>query len=106
MKSADAQVMAEPRRAARAGADVREARERLGWSLADLATNLRIRLPYLQALEEGRFALLPGNAYALAFVRTYARALGLDAEEIVRRFKAETAEINRRPELVFPIPMA
>ena len=49
--------------------------------------------------------MLPGNAYALAFVRTYASALGLDAEEMVRRFRAEAAEFGRRTELVFPIPM-
>lgn len=91
--------------AARAGADLRAARERLGLSLDDVACTLRIRPPHLEALEEGRIGLLPGNAYALAFVRTYAGALGLDAEEMVRRFKAETVEFSRRPELVFPVPM-
>ncbi len=49
--------------------------------------------------------MLPGNAYALAFVRTYAKALGLDAEEMVRRFKTEAAEVSRRAELIFPVPM-
>ncbi len=96
---------AEPPAAARAGADLREARERLGLSLDDIAFKLRIRPPHLEALEEGRISLLPGHAYALAFVRTYAGALGLDAEEMVRRFKAEAAEFGRQPELVFPVPM-
>jgi cytoskeleton protein RodZ len=91
--------------AARAGADLREARERLGVPLHDVALKLRIRLPHLEALEEGRISMLPGNAYALAFVRTYANALGLDAEEMVRRFKTEAAEFSRRTELAFPIPM-
>jgi cytoskeleton protein RodZ len=97
--------MAEPPAAVRAGADLREARERLGWSLQDVAAQLRIRLPHLEALEEGRISQLPGSAYAVAFMRTYARALGLDDEEMVRRFKAEVAEVGRRTELVFPIPM-
>ena len=70
-----------------------------------MAAELRIRLPHLEALEEGRIAQLPGNAYAVAFMRSYARALGLDDEEMVRRFKAEVAEVGRRTELVFPIPM-
>jgi cytoskeleton protein RodZ len=91
--------------ATRAGADLREARERLGLSLHDVALTLRIRMPHLEALEEGRISLLPGNAYALAFVRTYASTLGLDAEEMVRRFRTEAAEFGRRTELVFPIPM-
>ncbi|MDR3533645.1 MAG: DUF4115 domain-containing protein [Rhodopila sp.] len=98
-------VVTEPRAAARAGADLRAARERLGLSLHDVSCDLRIRLAHLEALEEGHISLLPGNAYALAFVRTYARALGLDAEEMVRRFRAEAAEVSRRTELVFPIPM-
>ncbi len=105
MMSTVTQVMAEPPAAVRAGADLRAARERLGWSLNDVAEHLRIRLAYLEALEQGRISLVPGNAYALAFMRTYATALGLDAAEIVRRFKAEAAEVSRRTELVFPIPM-
>lgn len=94
-----------PPAAARAGADLREARETLGLSLHDAAFRLRIRLPHLESLEEGRISTLPGNAYALAFVRTYAGFLGLDAEEMVRRFKIEAAEFGRRTELMFPIPM-
>ncbi len=103
--SAVTRGMTEPPAAVRAGADLRAARERLGWSLPEMAAELRIRLPHLEALEEGRISQLPGNAYAVAFMRSYARALGLDDEEMVRRFKAEVAEVGRRTELVFPIPM-
>jgi cytoskeleton protein RodZ len=94
-----------PLAAPRAGADLRAARERLGWPIEDVSAALRIRLPHLEALEEGRIDLLPGNAYAVGFLRTYARALGLDPDEIARRFKAEASEVNRRTELVFPAPM-
>jgi cytoskeleton protein RodZ len=105
MMSTVTRGMAEPPAAVRAGADLREARERLGWPLEELAAELRIRLPHLEALEEGRISQLPGNAYAVAYVRSYARAIGLDDEEMVRRFKAEVAEVGRRTELVFPIPV-
>ena len=94
-----------PSAAPRAGADLRAARERLGWPIEDVSAALRIRLPHLEALEEGRIDLLPGNAYAVGFLRTYARALGLDPDEIARRFKAEASEVNRRTELIFPAPM-
>ncbi len=70
------------------GAGLREVRERLGWRLGDLATNLRIRLEFLEAIEAGNLQALPGVAYRAGFVRTYARALGLDPEEILRRFRA------------------
>jgi cytoskeleton protein RodZ len=98
-------LVTEPPAAERAGADLRAARERLGLTLHDVAFNLRIRMPHLEALEEGRISLLPGNAYALAFVRTYATAIGLDPEEMVRRFKTEAAAFSSRTELVFPVPM-
>jgi cytoskeleton protein RodZ len=91
--------------APRAGADLRAARERLGWDLPDVAAMLRIRSFYLEALESGRLKNLPGNVYAVGFLRTYATALGLDVEEVSRRFRAEVGEIPRHSELVFPVPM-
>lgn len=106
MMSAVTPMGTETAAAVRAGADLKAARDRLGLSLEDVASKLRIRLPHLEALEEGRLSALPGNAYALAFVRTYAGAIGLDAEEMVRRFKSEPVEFSCRPELVFPVPMA
>ena len=91
--------------AARVGAELRAARQRLGWNLPDVANGLRIRLPYLEAIEEGRLSALPGNAYAVGFVRTYANSLGLDADEVSRRFRAEVQEINKKTELSFPAPV-
>jgi len=91
--------------AARVGAELRAARNRLGWALPDVAATLRIRLPYLQAIEDGRVADLPGNTYAVGFLRTYASALGLDAAEAARRFRAEAQEVNRKTELEFPAPV-
>jgi len=91
--------------APRAGADLRAARERLAWPIEDVAAALCIRQAHLEALEDGRIDLLPGAAYAVGFLRSYAKALGLDPNEIVRRFKAEAGEVNRRIELVFPAPM-
>ncbi len=92
--------------AARVGADLRAARERLGWTLPAIAAHLRIREPYLAALEDGRIDDLPGIAYAVGFLRSYAAVLGLDPAEIIRRFRAEAAAAaNRRPELNFPAPV-
>ena len=70
--------------------------KRLGWLLPDVATALRIRLPYLEAIEDGRWPELPGNAYALGFVRAYAKLLGLDPEEMARRFRAEAGACERQ----------
>ncbi len=91
--------------AVRVGSDLRAARERLGWTLPAIAAHLRIRLAYLEALEDGRIADLPAIAYAAGFLRTYAQALGLDPSEMGRRFRAEAAEANRKTELNFPAPV-
>lgn len=88
----------------RVGLDLRAARERLGWTLADLASHLRIRLPFLQGIEEGRVGALPSNAYAVGFLRTYAQAVGLDPDEVAKRFRAEAADFNPKTELSFSVP--
>jgi cytoskeleton protein RodZ len=108
MSSADHLVdtaTGEPRFGTRVGADLRAARERAGWGLPAVSAHLRIRLPFLEAIEEGRISDLPGNAYAVGFVRTYAQALGLDPDEIGRRFRTEAAGVNRKTELQFPVPV-
>jgi cytoskeleton protein RodZ len=105
MSAADDTQEAPALGASRVGAELRAARQRLGWKLTDVAATIRIRLPYLEAIEDGRLADLPGNAYAMGFLRSYASFLGLDAAEVARRFRAEAAEVNRKPELAFPAPV-
>ncbi len=81
---------------------LRETREKFGQSLPTVSDQLRIRIGYLQAIEESRYADLPGNAYAAGFVRTYAEFLGLDPDATVQKFRAETARLNNHQQLVFP----
>jgi cytoskeleton protein RodZ len=89
------------------GQSLKTAREQTGKSMDEVAEHLRIRQPFLEALEDGRHKDLPGGTYAIGFLRTYAEFLGLDGEEMVRRFRAEAAgELNARSELVFPSPVS
>ncbi len=85
---------------------VRHAREDFGQDIRGVADVLRIRPAYLEAIETGDFDSLPGTTYAVGFLRTYAEYLGLDAEDMVERFKAETQAAARRSELIFPEPVA
>lgn len=91
--------------AARLGDELREARLTLGYSVVELAAQLRIRQAHLEALEEGRLRDLPGAAYAVGFVRSYAMALGLDADEMARRFRDVSGSLAQRPKLIFPEPV-
>lgn len=81
-----------------------QARESAGYSLDDVAGYLRVRRNYLEAIEAERYDALPGRTYAIGFVRAYAELLGLDAPRLVNEFKAETAALKSRTELVFPSP--
>lgn len=58
----------------------------------------------MQAIEDGRFDDLPGQVYAIGFIRTYALYLHLDADELVRLFKDEQSGLTERQDLVFPAP--
>jgi cytoskeleton protein RodZ len=98
-------ALVEPQATAQIGAGMREVRERLGWRLPDVAAQLRIRLPYLEAIERGDLAALPGSAYQTGFVRSYALILGLDPEEILRRFRAAGMGPPEKAELSFLAPV-
>jgi cytoskeleton protein RodZ len=85
---------------------LRAARLRQGLTVQDVSVALRIRRAYIEAIEEGRLSALPAPAYAIGFVKTYAAALGLDQEEIARRWRDETGNaVARKPELSFPAPV-
>ena len=71
------------------GQDLRAARIRRGDDLAAVSRALKIRKDHLDAVEGDRLEDLPGKTYAIGFVRSYARYLGLDANELTERFKAE-----------------
>jgi cytoskeleton protein RodZ len=75
----------------RAGRKLSEARQQLGLSLDEVAERIRVRREFLDALEQMNVKLLPGKAYALAFLRSYARALGIDEKAIVDQFQDECA---------------
>ena len=65
---------------------LKQAREKKGLSLEQVASQTRIQVPHLQALESEDFANLPAKVFAKGFVRSYAKALGLDEEEALQYF--------------------
>lgn len=84
---------------------LRRTREQYGEDLKAVAESLRIRHVHLKSIEDGRFRDLPGPAYAMGFVRSYADYLGLDGPDVVERFKDEVEGLNRKTQLVFPTPV-
>ena len=102
--AAEPNLTGEPPRDA-VGTLLRRTREEFGQDLREVSESLRIRYAYLDAIERSAFEELPGPTYAIGFVRGYAQYLGLDDEEIVRRFKQESQGLKRDQELHFPAPV-
>jgi cytoskeletal protein RodZ len=87
------------------GAAMRDMRLAHKRELADVANSLRIRHVYLKAIEEGRFDDLPGPTYAVGFVRAYADYLGLEIDEVMRRYRDATGDQPAQGPLVPPTPV-
>jgi cytoskeleton protein RodZ len=82
-----AMTMAEDRHAD-FGTFLRLAREERGVSLQDLAVATKISARLLESLERNDPSKLPGGIFSRAFVRAYAREVGLDPDAAVARFVA------------------
>src|SRR5512142_45914 len=68
------------------GGKLRQARERRGISLRQIAASTKISVAALEALERNDVSKLPGGIFSRAFVRSYATEVGLDPDVTVREF--------------------
>lgn len=68
------------------GETLRRERELRSVSLREIADATKISVRFLQALEQDRLDVLPGGVFRRAFVKQYAKHLGLDAERLVAEF--------------------
>jgi transcriptional regulator with XRE-family HTH domain len=81
------------------GPCLRRERERRGISLQDLASVTKISASLFAAMERNDFSRWPSGIFGRAFLRAYADAVGLDAEEIVGNYERLFAgETQRRRE--------
>jgi transcriptional regulator with XRE-family HTH domain len=68
------------------GSKLREARERKGVSLREIANATKISIRALEALERNDISHLPGGIFSRSFVRAYAAEAGLNPDETVDDF--------------------
>jgi cytoskeleton protein RodZ len=68
------------------GTMLRNRREEIGRDLATIAAATHIRGHYLKAIEEGRRKDLPGTAYMIGYIRTYANYLGFDGNRLINDY--------------------
>jgi cytoskeletal protein RodZ len=68
------------------GEDLRKERISRGIALDEISAVTKISPRYLEALEQGKFSLLPGGILNKGIVRGYATAIGLDPGAWTERF--------------------
>ncbi len=76
----------------RVSEQLRKTRQAKGIELKEVKEATKINSKYLQALEEGDYYVLPGLVYTEGFLRSYARFLDLDADNLVSIFREEITE--------------
>jgi cytoskeleton protein RodZ len=80
------------------GTMLRRRREEVGQDLATISAVTHIKPIYLKAIEEGRRKDLPGTAYMIGYIRTYADYLGFDGNRLITDYHAELAGQRRAPD--------
>lgn len=66
------------------GQVLKEKRSSTGRSLEQISASTRIHARILQAIEEDRYADLPARTFTRGFIVNYAKALGLNPEELLK----------------------
>jgi cytoskeletal protein RodZ len=80
---------------------LRRLRERKGMSLEEVSRSTRVPMASVERIEADRFDELPGEVFVRGFLKSYARAVEMDPEEILARYTA-----SRRVAWVTPLPLS
>lgn len=83
------------------GARLKRERELRGISLDEIATASKISTRLLQAIESENYSVLPGGVFNRGFIRSYARYLGLNEEDVINDYLQET---HQQSEETRPVP--
>jgi transcriptional regulator with XRE-family HTH domain len=76
------------------GMRLRRERERRRITLSSIAANTKISISLLQGLEGGDVSRWPSGIFRRSFIRSYASAIGLDADEIAKEFLEQYPDPN------------
>ncbi|KXS33151.1 MAG: Uncharacterized protein AWT59_0708 [Candidatus Gallionella acididurans] len=90
--------------AASAGKMLREAREKRGLTVAEVAGQIKFAPRQIEALEADDFKNLPEAAFLRGFVRSYAKILRLDAEILLASLPLTKAPALETPPAAVDVP--
>ncbi|MBI5207452.1 MAG: DUF4115 domain-containing protein [Candidatus Firestonebacteria bacterium] len=80
---------------------LKRVREEKNISIEEIVKVTKIRQTYIKAIEENNKLILPGEAYYKTFLKSYAICLGLDYEDIRKKYLTEEPlekKSGRKPE--------
>lgn len=80
------------------GKMLKEKREKLNLSLADVHKATKVQEKYLKAIEDGDSTIFFADVYYKSFVRSYSRFLGLEPEEIINMLNLKNKEKSLKDE--------
>ena len=78
------------------GERLRQQRINLGLTLQEVEYQTKIRIFYLEAIENEDYKSLPGKVYIMGFLRSYSRLLKMDADEIIDEFNASWPDADNQ----------
>lgn len=76
------------------GDRLKEARKAKGYTLDDLQEITKIQKRYLTGIENEEYSSMPGSFYVRAFIKQYAEAVGLDADEMLSLYKDSSSAVE------------
>ncbi len=86
-----------PQPATSPGQALANRREDWGLTTQDVAANLNLGVDTIEAIEADDYSRLPGSTFVKGYIRSYARLLKLDAEDLL-------GSIDLQPERITEIP--
>lgn len=82
------------------GERLQNARQTRGWEVPEVAEKLNLSPGVVRALEADDYRLLPNPIFVRGYLRSYARLLDLNGDELVRAYEALT---GYKPQKVVPV---
>jgi cytoskeletal protein RodZ len=79
------------------GQFLKKARIEKNMSIEKVQEITKIRNRYIEAIEKGDYNVLPGQFYARAFIKSYAEAIGINAEALLQQYENELPQVPKAP---------
>ncbi|MBD3309131.1 hypothetical protein GF339_22215 [candidate division KSB3 bacterium] len=78
------------------GESLRKERELRGITIEEISQHTKVHHRFLEAIENDDLSALPAKAFAKGFLRSYARMVGLDEDEVITNFEYSHRSLHKK----------